>query len=41
MRKEKRRKEKEKKVINYRTDTFRSVFISAPLYQVGSGTFVT
>jgi hypothetical protein len=43
MRKEKKRKEKrkEKKIVSYRIEICRRVFISTPLYQVGAGTFVT
>jgi hypothetical protein len=39
-RKEKR-KQKERKEVNYRIEICRRVLISAPLYQVGAGTFVT
>jgi hypothetical protein len=41
MRKEKKKKGKEKKRANYRIETCRKVLISTPLYQVGAGTFVT
>jgi hypothetical protein len=40
-RNEKRKEKKRKKVINYRIEACRRVFINAPLYQVGAGTFVT
>jgi hypothetical protein len=35
------RKEKEKKIINYGTETYRRVFISSPLCQASAGAFVT